>query len=166
MSFRRRGIELSRAGALGCGVRSLRLLSWVVASWIVLAPLASEARRQHEFPYAFDQVWNAALRLVRVDLRCPVSDRDPEGGYVLFEYESSGKRYPGSLELVRNGAITTLVVAQVKGMPSYVEQMLLDRLEKKLLSEFGPPVAPPKPPPPKPPAEPVDAGVEEPAPGP
>jgi hypothetical protein len=55
------------------------------------------------------------------------------------------------------------VVVQVKGMPSYVEQMLLDRLDKKLLAEFGPPVAPPKPPAaPKPPSTEPDAG-EEPA---
>ena len=149
-------------------VRLLHAARVVIAAVLVFAllPTAVEARRQREYPYAFDQVWNAALRLVRVDLRCPVTDRDQEGGYVLFEYEAQGKRYPGSVELVsqaRSGQTATVVVVQVKGMPSYVEQMLLDRLDKKLLAEFGPPVAAPKPPPPpKPPSGEPDAG-EEPA---
>jgi hypothetical protein len=132
----------------------------------MVQPETAQARRQREFPYAFDQVWNAALRLVRVDLRCPVTDRDPEGGYVLFEYEAQGKRYPGSLELIaqtRPAQVATVVVVQVKGMPSYVEQMMLDRLDKKLLAEFGPPVAPAKPAPaPKPQPPEVDAGEEPP----
>lgn len=150
------------------GVRLLRAsrVALVAALAFSLLPTGAQARRQREYPYAFDQVWNAALRMVRVDLRCPVTDRDPEGGYVLFEYETQGKSYPGSVELVsqaRAGQTATVVVVQVKGMPSYVEQMLLDRLDKKLLAEFGPPVAPPKPPPPpKAPSSEPDAG-EEPA---
>jgi hypothetical protein len=138
-------------------VRLIALALWLL---MVAFALPAEARRQREYPYAFDQVWNAALRLVRVDLRCAVTDRDPEGGYVLFEYESQGKRHPGSVELVRptSGPGNTVVVVQVKGMPSYVEQMVLDRLDKKLLSEFGPPAKAPKPPPPAPPKPPEDAG--------
>ena len=134
---------------------------------LVLLATSAHARRQREYPYAFDQVWNAALRLVRVDLRCPVTDRDPEGGYVLFEYEAQGKRYPGSIELVaqsRGAQVATVVVVQVKGMPTYVEQMVLDRLDKKLLAEFGPPPKPvPPPAPPRPPAADADAGSQEPA---
>lgn len=127
------------------------------------AALPAQARRQREFPYAFDQVWNAALRLVRVDLRCPVTDRDSEGGYVLFEYEAQGKRYPGSVELVTpaRGVNVTVVVVQVKGMPSYVEQMVLDRLDKKLLAEVGPPPKPPKPVAPKPKPPPDEDGGSE-----
>lgn len=141
------------------------LLALLLCAW---TPAVSYARKQREYPYAFVQVWNAALRLVRVELRCPVTDRDPEGGYVLFEYESSGKHYPASIELVAQTGdpqAATLAIVQVKGMPSYVEQMLLDRLDKKLLSEFGPPAKPKKPepaPPSAPPAE-SDAGVAEPS---
>ncbi len=145
---------LRRAGALA--------LAWACLA-IGLAPREAEARKQREVPYRFEQTWNAALRLVRVDLRMPVTDRDQEGGFVLFEYVSSDKRHPGSIELVAqtNGPRpTTVVVVQVQGMPSYVEQMILDRLEKKLQAEFGAPPPAPKPPPPPPPA-PADAGDPE-----
>jgi hypothetical protein len=142
-------------------VRSI--LAALLALACLATPAPSQARKQREFAYAFDQVWNAALRLVRVELRCPITDRDPEGGYVLFEYEANGKRYPGSVELVaqtRTGQVATVAVVQVKGMPSYVEQMVLDKLDKKLLAEFGPPPPVAKPAPAKPPPI-VDAGAGE-----
>jgi hypothetical protein len=112
-----------------------------------LAPTASEARKQQELRYRIDQVWNAALRLVRVDLKLPVTDRDQEGGYVMFDYLAAGKRHPGSVELIAQGtgpSASTVVVVQVQGMPSYVEQMIVDRLSKKLQTEFGAPKPLPK----------------------
>ncbi|MET0342325.1 MAG: hypothetical protein ABW252_15080 [Polyangiales bacterium] len=120
------------------------------------------ARRQRELPYGFAQVWSTALRLVRVDLRLPVTDRDQEGGYVMFTWLVGDKGFPGSLELSPQGGdkVATVVVAQVEGQPSYVAQMLLDRLEKKLRTELGaPPPARPRPPS-RPPAE-VDAGADD-----
>ena len=126
-----------------------------------LEPSAAEARKQRELPYRFEQVWNAALRLVRVDLRLPVTERDQEGGFVLFEYLSNEKSHPGSIELVsqaRGARPTTVAVVQVQGMPSYVEQMILDRLDKKLQAEVGAP-----PPAPKPvPEPPVNPGPQHP----
>ena len=116
------------------------------------------ARKQGELRYPFDQVWNAALRLVRVDMRMPVTDRDPEAGYLLFEYLDHGKRFAGSLELVRGERgqrPITKIVVQVQGMPSYVEQMLLDKLERKLRDEFGEPLEPVKPAPKPPEKKPV-----------
>ncbi|HVZ32052.1 MAG TPA: hypothetical protein VG963_06495, partial [Polyangiaceae bacterium] len=97
-------------------------------AWIATAPAA--ARKQRELPYRFEQTWNAAVRLVRVDLRMPVTDRDQEGGFLLFEYVSNEKRYPGSLELVaqtQSPRPATIAIVHVQGMPSYVEQMILDR---------------------------------------
>jgi hypothetical protein len=133
--------------------------SFVIAS-LLLCSSTAEARKQRELPHRIDQVWNAALRMIRVDMQLAVTDRDQEGGYVLFDYVSNGKRYPGSIELIaqaKGARPSTVVVAQVRGQPSYVEVMLLDRLEKKLLEEVGAPVEPPKEEPkPAPPA--VDAG--------
>jgi hypothetical protein len=114
---------------------------------LLLVPASVQARKQHEFAYRFEQIWNSALRMVKVDLRMPVTDKDADGGYVLFDYVSSGKRYPGSIELIAQSEgprKSTVVVVQVQGMPSYVEQMLLDKLEKKLLDEVGPPLEPAK----------------------
>jgi hypothetical protein len=122
----------------------------------LLTPEIASARKQTDLRYPFDQVWNAALRLVRVDMRMPVTDRDPEAGYVLFEYLDNGKHYPGSLELVRgerDARPLTKTVVQVQGMPGYVEQMLLDKLQRKLREEFGEPLEPAKPVKPAPPSK-------------
>ena len=120
----------------------------------VLAPSGASARKQGELRYPFDQVWNAALRMVRVDMRLPVTDRDAEAGYLLFDYLESGKRYAGSVELVRGERgerPLTKTVIQVQGMPGYVEQMLFDKLQRKLRDEYGEPMEPVKPKPePKP----------------
>lgn len=116
-------------------------------------PGAVHARKQSELRYPYDQVWNAALRMVRVDMRMPVTDRDQEAGYLLFEYLDHGKRFPGSVELVRSERAQrpiTKAVIQVAGMPSYIEQHLLDKLERKLRDEFGEPLEPAKPAPTKP----------------
>jgi hypothetical protein len=121
---------------------------------LALGGVASQAsaRRQDEYHYPFERVWNTALRMVRVDMRLPVTDRDQDAGYLLFDYVDHGKRFPGSFELVqgeRDQRPYVTAVVQVTGMPSYVEQMMLDKLEKKLKAELGDEMLPP-PPPPKP----------------
>jgi hypothetical protein len=116
-------------------------------------PSTGSARRQADLRYSFEQVWNASLRLVRVDMRLPVTDRDQEAGYLLFDYLEHGKRFPGSVELVRGEQAPrplTKIVIQVQGMPSYVEQMLFEKLSQKLRSEFGEPIEGPKAPTQKP----------------
>jgi hypothetical protein len=118
-------------------------------------PCGVSARAQTDLRYPFEQVWNASLRLVRVDLRLPVTDRDSEAGYLLFDYLDHGKRFPGSVELVRGERQATKIVIQVQGMPGYIEQHLLEKLQQKLRAEFGAPIDPPKAPakPKPPPAE-------------
>lgn len=138
-----------------------------VCQLALLAPGLAAARKQTDLRYPFDQVWNAALRMVRVDLRLAVTDRDPEAGYFLFDYVDNGKSYAGSLELVRaerDARPLTKTVVQVQGMPSYVEQMLLDKLQRKLRDEFGEPLEPPKAKPdpkPRPPGKKPDAKPDE-----
>jgi hypothetical protein len=112
-----------------------------------------EARKQSEYRYPYERVWNTALRMVRVDMRLPVTDRDAEAGYLLFDYVDHNRRFPGSIELVkrdRDDVPVVTAVIQVQGMPSYVEQMLLDKLERKLRDEVGEPLQPKKPAPEKP----------------
>ncbi|HEX5657081.1 MAG TPA: hypothetical protein VFX59_07790 [Polyangiales bacterium] len=135
-----------------------------VIGTLLLCASPALARKQRELPHRIDQVWNAALRMIRVDLQLAVTDRDQEGGYVLFEYVANGKRFPGSIELITQATgarPTTVVVAQVRGQPSYVEVMLLDRLEKKLAEEVGVPPEPPTEAPKPPPV--VDAGEPKPS---
>jgi hypothetical protein len=97
-------------------------------------------------------VWNSALRMIRVDMRLPVTDRDQDAGYMLFEYIEGERRHPGSIELVaseQDARPIVRAVISVEGMPSYVEQMMLDKLEKKLESEYGLPMEPPREKPPE-----------------
>lgn len=111
------------------------------------------AKRQQEFAYPYERVWNVALRLLRVDMRLEIKDRDQEAGYLLFDYVDHGKTYPGSLELIkgeRDQRPYVSAVVQVTGMPSYVEQLVLDKLDRKLKAELGAPLEPKKPEPEKP----------------
>lgn len=132
------------------------------------APVAS-ARSAEEYAYTYDQLWRAAVRLVAVDLRFPITDRDPEIGYLLFEYRDQGRAFPGSVELVRtqgpDGAERVRVVVQVEAMPSYVERMMLDRLRRKLTDEHGaPPRSAPRPAPAPPPPAPTPPAEDAPEP--
>lgn len=148
-------------------MRRFALILALLTTCLTVTP--AQARKQQELAYRYDQIWNAALRLVKVDLRMPITDKDQDGGYVLFEYLAHGKRYAGSIELVtqpRSARPATVVIVQVQGQPSYVEQMILDRLGKKLEAEVGLPPEPPKAPKPKPVEPEQDAGTDEPAPPP
>lgn len=101
------------------------------------------ARAQADLQYPWSQIWQTAVRLIRVDLHCPITDRDEAIGYVLFDYVDGSRRHPGSLELVRSsstdGSGRVRVIVQVPAMPSWVERMILDRLMRKLRDEFGDP---------------------------
>ncbi|RLB49892.1 MAG: hypothetical protein DRJ42_20060 [Deltaproteobacteria bacterium] len=105
-------------------------------------PNSAQARKETDHRYHYEQVWSAAVRLVRVDLRYPIEDQDASIGYVLFQYQSRGQSYPGSIELVRTqveGVEYVRTVVQIPAMPTYVEQIILDRLDRKLRAEFGAP---------------------------
>lgn len=91
--------------------------------------------------YTFEQTFGSALRLVRVDLGCKITEKDADNGYLLFDYTSpeSGKRqHRGSVEVVRhkNG---THVSVQLPTLPRYHEQMIVDALARKLHSDHGDP---------------------------
>lgn len=119
---------------------------------LALAAPAS-ARQTSDFNYSFEQIWRTSIRLVAVDFRFPIQERDQDIGFFLFDYEDSGRTYHGSLELVRtmgpNDTPSVRVTVQVPQMPSYVERHVLDRLTRKLTEEYGqaPPNRRPEPPP-------------------
>jgi hypothetical protein len=109
--------------------------------------------------YGYDRTWNAALRLVKVDLALKVTEADQKNGFLLFDYrsiEGGSKPTTGSFELIRTGVGSVHVVAQIPAMPTYHERMLLDRLGQKMHEEYGDPPEPrPQAPPP-----PADAGPD------
>ena len=116
--------------------------------FVLLAAGGAQAKREQSFQYPYSRVWGSALRMLRVDFESPITEKDQDSGYFLFDFPDGGKQHPGSVELVRsteNGVETVRVAIQVAALPTYVEQMLLDRLTRKLNEEFGAPTAPQKP---------------------
>jgi len=101
----------------------------------------AEAKANFDSPYTLAQTFNAALRLVRVDLGLNVTEKDPSVAYVLFDYKSteSGARVvPGSIQMLDTGRAVKVVV-QLGQMPRYHEQVVVDALAKKLRDEYGDP---------------------------
>jgi hypothetical protein len=96
-------------------------------------------------------VWTAAVRMLRVDFESSITEKDKDSGYFFFNFADANKLHPGSFEVisVRDslGNESVRVVAQVPALPSYVEQMLLDHLARKLGQDYGQPQQPKAPPP-------------------
>jgi hypothetical protein len=111
---------------------------------LLVSPAPAEARSEDDFPYPPAQVWNAALRMIRVDLGYEVQERDEAAGYLLFTYDDAGRRSPGSMELVKVGGDgrPTKIVFQLRDMPRYHELNLLEKLARKLRAEYGDPPRP------------------------
>jgi len=134
--------------------RASIVVSLVIA--LLAVPGTAGARKSHEYAYRYEQVWGAAIRLIRVDCGFEIRDRDEEIGFLLFDYREGQNTYPGSLELVRtvqDGQEKVRVVMQIPTMPSYIEQMLIDRLGRKLQADFGEPLRPTRRAPPEAPPE-------------
>lgn len=144
-------------------VRALVLgVALAMPAYVALQSDEACASAAYDSPYTYEQTFGTALRLVRVDLGCKVTEKDADNGYLLFEYTSpeSGKRaHRGSIEVVRRGQGTHVSV-QLPSLPSYHEQMIVDALAKKLVGEHGDP--PRWKPPPAPPPDDAGAGDVQP----
>ena len=147
--FRRLLLRYSGLGkAVVAGVLAASLVAGGIAA---TGHSMADAKAGYESAYGFDRTWNAATRLLRVDLGFKVLERDETTGYMLFEYtssESGKKSTSGSLEFVggREPGSLVHVVVQLPEMPRYHEQNLVDQLAKKLRTEYGdPPKRQPKP---------------------
>lgn len=129
---------MRRAPLVAASVAALSLL-------VAHAPEA-HARTVSESRYGFDVAWNAAIRLIRVDLGFTIVERDRETGFLLFTYRDTNNREsPGSLELVPatvDGTQGVRVIVQLAQMPSYMERMLANQLDRKLHAEYGEPQPP------------------------
>jgi hypothetical protein len=128
------------------------LLATVCVIAVPARPALAEATAEASHP--FDRVWPAALRYLRVDAGFPIIEKDAEAGYVLFEVKEEGKTFRGSLEIIRfqdrERRDAVRLRLKIEDRPTYMEQMILERLERKLRDELGdpppPPPAPEKPP--------------------
>ena len=117
----------------------------------------ADARAQSDLPYAVAEAFSTALRFVRVDRGCKVTDKDADAAFVSFECDDGGKIKRGSLELFK---VSSGVRMQVTlGDDTHgTELRWLELFERKLREERGTPTAPP---PPAAPAQksPKDAGI-------
>jgi hypothetical protein len=138
-------------------MRHLLALCLALASVVASPPSPAEARVEEDLPWSYTQVFQGSIRLVRVDLGCTITERDADAGFLLFDYESNGRTHHGSIELTptrdRHGVEVVRIVVQLPTLPSYVERMIVNRLERKLRTEVGEPPRVPRARPPAPPSE-------------
>ncbi len=125
-----------------------RLAHLALAALLLAAPAGPAwARSDRVVAHAPARVFPTAVRFLRVDVGARIVEKDADAGYVIFELTEGGKTYPGTLELVEAdsaGRPAVRLVLKIEGQPSYVEVVMLDKLERKVKAELGePPPAPP-----------------------
>ena len=131
-------------------------MRWLRASQVALVALASvasaggdaAARSEKTLAYPRDQAWPAAVRFLAVDERLKLVEKDEGAGYVLFELRDEGKLFRGSLEVVViavEGRTLVRFVLTIEDRPSWLEAVMLGRLERKLRAELGSPAPAPSP---------------------
>ncbi len=105
-------------------------------------------------PYPMELVWPTAVRVLRVDRGYTIVDRDPEAGFLLFDFPigapggSEGRTGRGSVEIFAtkdaSGRPSASVQITTDGGPVHLPHTLLDALAEKLRRERGQPAAPPR----------------------
>ena len=116
-----------------------------IAGLYLIITVPAEARTTRETTYRYGQLWNTAIRFLRVDNGFKIEEHDKETGYVLFKYTHAGQAMSAAMEIVpteRNGKSYITMGLRIQDMPSYVEIMLLDKLVRKLRNEYGEPPLP------------------------
>jgi hypothetical protein len=111
---------------------------------LVALTAIADARSEKTVGWTADKVFPTAVRFLRVDEGVTVVEKDADAGYVLFELEDDGKVYSGALELVTLDDGKLRLVLRIEDRPDYMEIGMLDRLERKLTEELGPPKKKPK----------------------
>jgi len=123
---------------------------------LVTQPAIADARSEKTVGWTAARVFPAAVRFLRVDEGVTIVEKDAEAGYVMFELTDEGQTFPGALELVALDDGKLRLVLRIEDRPDYMEVGMLDRLERKLRDELGPPPRTDKPKAPKPPKDPPE----------
>lgn len=149
-----------RGAALGVAITALALTPLAQATSPSKSAESPSTRLQQKrlLSYPLEQVWPACVRYLRVDRRYPITDLNPEIGYVLFEIPLGPERSTqGSVEFIRttdpSGRPAVDVLVSTDGGPTHLPFTLLDGIAGKVRQERGSP-APPPPPPEAPPTPP------------
>lgn len=126
----------------------------IAALIALVSPAAALAQSERTTGHPVETIWPSAVRFLRIDQGYEIVDKDADAGYILFEYEQEDRRFRGSLELVATrgaqGQPELRLVCTLTNRPSYLEEMLLERLMDKIHAEHGDPPPAKKPAPRKP----------------
>lgn len=99
------------------------------------------ARAQVDLPYGVPESFSTAVRFVRVERGCKVTDKDPDAAFVAFECSDEGKIKRGTLEIFHAGSGVRAQITlgdDTHGM----ELRWLELFERKLRDERGTPTPP------------------------
>lgn len=125
-------------------VSSMRIFL-ILFTTVICMPSVAVARSSITVEYNYHRVWTTSIRLFRIDLGCPIKEKDRENGYFIFEYKDGGRTFSGSVELIKirsnKGVGEVRVIVQIAQLPQYIERMMLNRLTRKLSADFGEPLA-------------------------
>jgi hypothetical protein len=106
-----------------------------------LAHDPASAATKKEASYAFEQVWPAAVRFLRIDEGLEILEKDRDAGYVLFQLTEDRKTFRGALEVVQivdpDGRAGVRLVLRIEDRPAYMEKGILERMVRKFRSELG-----------------------------
>ncbi len=119
-------------------------LAALVAAVVLALPCVGAARTDRELTYRENEIWNGAIRFLRVDSGFRILEKDRDAGYVLFEYKDGATPCSASFEMVRavkDGRNFVRARIQIPEMPRYIESVLMDGLVRKLKDEYGDPPA-------------------------
>ncbi len=123
-----------------------RLLIALVFLGALLVVGGAAAKVSLDSPYTYQQTFGTSLRLLKVDLGHEVTEINSDWGYILFEYvdsESGKRKNRGAITFVKGDDQTTVSV-EIPEMPSYHEELMLQKLKHKLQTEHGEPPRPQK----------------------
>jgi len=106
-------------------------------------------------PWPLPTVWPTAVRYLRVDRGYAIVDKDPEAGFILFEFPIESPSCGSCEDRKGSGSIELFATTDASGRPSshievtteggvvYLPHAILDGLQAKLRDERGPPPPPP-----------------------
>jgi hypothetical protein len=108
--------------------------------WLLLLFVSTNsfARAHSEVPYSLAEAFSTAVRFVRVDKGCKVTDQDPNAAFVTFEYTDEGKLRRGSVEIwkTKDGSSVQVTLGDE---PHYMELRWVELIGRKLKEERGTP---------------------------
>jgi hypothetical protein len=113
-----------------------RWLICIVLLWV----FAAEGRVQESCAYTRAQVFQSALRFIRVDNGFPLTEKDEASGYLLFEYPTGegSETTLASFEVIEQASAVQFVV-RIPKLAEHHERLLVRRFIDKLRSEYGDP---------------------------